>query len=249
MGKAHEDDEIEIDLREVFFALKKKLLLIIAAVLLGALLAGAYTKVLITPIYSSTSTILILTKETTLSSLADLQMGSQLTKDYSVLITSRPVLEEVIANLDLDMDYETLRENITINNPEDTRILEITVNHSDREQVRDIVDELASISSNFIGEQMEVIPPKIIEEGEVPEEQTSPNTMKNIAVGAAAGLILSAGAVVMMTVLNDTIKTEEDIERYLEISTLARIPDRKDYISGKKKKKKKRRRRRRRRSK
>ena len=240
MGKIHEDDEIEINFREVLFALKKKLLIIFAVIILGAGIAGGYTKLLVTPIYSSTSTMLVLTKETTLSSLADLQIGSQLTKDYSILITSRPVLEDVIDNLHLGIDYKTLKGMVSINNPEDTRILEITVTNSEPQKAKEIVDELSKVSSDFIGDQMEVVPPKIIEEGEIPKAQTSPDMKKNVALGALAGLILSAGIIVLMTVTDDTIKSEEDIERYLAIPTLASIPDRKDYISGKKNKKRRR---------
>ena len=249
MGHTKNDDEIEIDLREVFFALRKKIWLIIAAMLAGVVIAGLYTQVLVTPIYSAKSIMLVLTKETTLSSLADLQIGSQLTKDYSILITSRPVLEEVIKNLNLDISYKTLKENIEIDNPEDTRILEISVTNSDAETAKEIVDEVAEVSSEFIGEQMEVVPPKIIEKGEVPDVQTSPSMKKNIAIGAVAGAVLSAGVVILLTILNDTVKSEEDIERYLRIPTLASIPDRKDYITDKKKKKRRRRRKRRRRSK
>ena len=138
MGKQHDDDEIEIDLWELFFALKKRILILLAALVAGALLAGAYTKLMITPIYSATSTMLVLTKETTLASLADLQIGSQLTQDYSMLITSRTVLQDVIDNLGLDMDYRTLESNISINNPEDTRILEITVTNPDPEMSKKI---------------------------------------------------------------------------------------------------------------
>ena len=67
-------------------------LIVLAALLAGAVIAGVATKIFITPVYSATSTMLVLTKETTLSSLADLQIGSQVTKDYSILITSRTVL-------------------------------------------------------------------------------------------------------------------------------------------------------------
>lgn len=80
MGKTHDDDEVEIDLRELFYALKKHILIIFAALLAGAVIAGAATKIFITPVYSATSTMLVLTKETTLSSLADLQIGSPVNK-------------------------------------------------------------------------------------------------------------------------------------------------------------------------
>lgn len=228
-----ENDEIEIDLRELLFALKKRCLIVIAS---GLFLGGAAflcTKFLMTPVYTSTASMLVLTKETTLSSLADLQMGTQLTKDYEVLITSRPVLEEVIEKLRLDMDYKVLERLITIENPEDTRILEVSVEYESAETARDIVNELADVSSEFIGDMMEGVPPKLIEDGEAAATKTRPSTTKNTALGLLAGILLSAGAICLMTVMDDTIKTEDDVSRYLGISTLASIPDRKDYISGK----------------
>ena len=98
-NKMYEDrneDAIEIDVLELLFALRKKLWMIILAAVIGGLGAGIYSKVILSPVYTSTSMVYVLSKETTLTSLADLQIGSQLTKDYSVMITSRPVLQEVI---------------------------------------------------------------------------------------------------------------------------------------------------------
>lgn len=231
-----EGDEIEIDLLELLYALKKKALVILAVMLLGGCISCAFTKFLMTPVYTSTASMLVLTKETTLASLADLQMGSQLTNDYEVLITSRPVLEDVINHLGLDMEYEELEKLITISNPSDTRILEISVEYFDPRMAMNIVNELSSVASAFIGDKMEVVPPKMIEEGVMPTEKTSPSMEKNALIGLLLGLLLSAGVICVMTIMDDTIKTEEDVAKYLGLSTLASIPDRKDYITGKKKK-------------
>ena len=86
---------------------------------------------------------------------------------------------------------------------------------------------------------MEGVPPKIIDEGEVPDHKSSPSTMKNTALGILLGIVISCGVVTLYTVMDDTVKSEEDIEKYLGIPTLASVPDRKDYITGKKKKTKK----------
>ena len=236
MDYTYDDDTIEIDLKEIFYALWHRILIILLAGILGGVIAGAYTRYMMTPVYTSSSMLLVLTKETTLSSLADLQIGSQLTNDYSVMTTSRPVLEEVIDNLNLQMDYEELERMITISNPADTRILEISVEHPSPQMAMQIVNELSEVASEFIGDNMEVVPPKIIEEGIVPTEKTSPSTMRNTLLGILAGLFISGGIVVLMTVLNDSIKNEDDVEKYLGLSTLASVPDRKDYIGGKKKK-------------
>ena len=88
----YDDGEVEIDLLELLYALKKKLVILIAAMPAGAVIAGIYTETLNTPQYSATATMLVLTKENTLASLADLQLGSELTNDYRILILSRNVL-------------------------------------------------------------------------------------------------------------------------------------------------------------
>ena len=212
----------------------------------------AVTKLCITPMYTATSSMLVTTQETTLTSIADLQLGSALTGDYSILATSRSVLEEVIEDLGLNMNHHQLRGSITITNPEGTHIMEVTARSSDPETAKKIADTMAVVSAQYIKEKMEVAPPKIIEEAEVPSSPVSPSMNKNVMMGALAGFALAAGVVVFFSVLNsqraimnDSIKTEDDIERALGIPTLAVIPDRKDYIDdhgGSKKKKGKRRR-------
>ena len=227
----------KIDLVELFFTLLRHWKMILCSALAGGILFCAYTMYLMTPMYTSTSSILVLTKETTLASLADLQMGSQLTNDYSVLITSRPVLEEVISNLSLDMEYRDLGKCIKVTNPSDTRILEISVTYPSAAQSAKIVNELTTISSDFIGDMMEGVPPKIIETGEVPDHKTSPSVSKNTLLGILVGIVLSCGVVTVNMLLDDTIKSEDDVMHYLGIPTLASIPDRKDYVRVDKKKK------------
>ena len=98
----------------------------------------------------------ILSQETTLTSLADLQIGSQLTKDYEVIVRSRPILEDVIQNLGLNMSHQDLEKKISINNPTDTRILSISVTDPDPVMAKTIVDEVANASSEYIGDLMAV---------------------------------------------------------------------------------------------
>ena len=235
-----QDDEVEIDLLEIFNVLKSKFLILLTAGLLVGCLCGLFTKFVMTPVYTSTSSILVLSKETTLTSLADIQLGTSLTSDYTVLIKCTPVLEQVIKNLDLDMDSDALRKSISIENPSDSRILEISVQNTDPEQAKKIVDEIANVASNYIGDKMEVIPPKIIEIANLPTVQASPSMKKNVVMGFILGVVAAAAIVVVITIMDDTLKSEDDIAKYLGISVLAVVPDRKDYVhyKGKKRRKK-----------
>lgn len=223
--KFEDDDEIEIDLLELFYALRHRWWAILLALVIGAGAAGVYTKKLIAPHYQSTSMVYVLSKETTLASLADLQIGSQLTKDYSVIIKSRPVLQEVIDKQNLDLTTDELGEMITIDNPNDTRILSITVEDIEPMRAKAIVDEVTKSASNYIGDIMEMVPPKVIEDGVVAVKPSSPSVKKNAAVGGLGLAVLVCGLICLKTVLDDTIKSEEDIEKYLGLSVLAVIPD------------------------
>lgn len=222
----YENDEIEIDLLEIFKALKRRLWIILAATILCGGAAGAFSKFVLTPQYTSTAMVYILSKETTLTSLADLQIGSQLTKDYAVIVTSRPVLEDVIEKLGLDITYSDLKKKITINNPKDTRILSISAEDPDPRMAKAIADEIANTSSEYIGEIMEMVPPKMIEDGEVPTKKTSPSNAKNAVLGAMIGFVMVCGVIVLEVLMNDTIRTEDDVEKYLGLTVLAMVPER-----------------------
>lgn len=242
MENTHEiDDEIEIDLWEIFYALRTKWWALALALVLGSTLAIVYSKMILVPKYTSTSMVYILSKETTLTSLADLQIGSQLTKDYKVVVTSRPVLQEVIDTLKLDMSYEALKASIVLNNPADTRILSISIEDPDPVRAKAIVDQVASTSSKHISEIMELVPPKIIEEGIVSTQKSSPHVAKNAILGGMVALVLVCGVITMQVIMNDTIRCEDDIEKYLKLSTLAAIPEREaERRAGDKRGKKKR---------
>ncbi len=230
MYQDRDENKIEIDVMELLYEFKRKAWIVILAAVAGCLAAGLYSKVILKPVYTSTSMVYVLSKETTLTSLADLQIGSQLTKDYSVMITSRPVLEQVIEKQSLDLTYDQLKENITIDNPADTRILNMTVSDQDPVRAQAIVDEVARAASDYIGDIMEMIPPKIIEEGVVPDRPASPNVTRNAVLGGIALAAISCGVIILRVILNDTIRSEDDVSRYLGISVLAAIPDRGETV-------------------
>ncbi len=229
--------EDEIDLLELFRAWKRRIWLILLVTFLGGSIGFAFSKLALTPQFTSTAMMYVLSKETTLTSLADLQIGSQLTQDYKVITTSRPVLEGVIGELGLDLTYEQLKQKISIGNPQDTRILSVTVTDPDPQMAKKIVDSVANVSSEYIGDIMEMIPPKMIEDGQLPTQKSSPSNAKNAMLGAMLGMILTCGLITLQVILNDTIQTEEDVEKYLGLTVLAEIPVRDgEEANGKSKK-------------
>ncbi len=220
------DEEIEIDLLQLFFELRANIIQILAAAILGGALAFCISRFAITPQFTSTSMMYILSKETTLTSLADLQIGSQLTNDYKTIISSRPVLQNVVDKLQLPYTYKTLSKKVKIDNPQNTRIITIAVKDPDPQMAKTITDAIAETSSDFIGEIMEMVPPKIIETGEVPVLKSSPSNSRNALIGAFLGGAIVSVLVVIRMLLNDTIINTDDVSNYLGLSVLASVPER-----------------------
>ena len=226
MEKNFDDDEIDIDLLELLREFRRRIWIILGVIVLFGGVAGAFSKFVLTPQFKSTAMVYILSKETTLTSLADLQIGSQLTKDYKIIVTSRRVLNQVIDEMELGLTYKDLKEKVTIDNPQDTRILSISVEDPDPNMAKMIADKIATVSSDYIGDIMEMVPPKLIEEGEVPVLKSSPSNAKNALIGGLLGAVLICGLITVQVVMNDTIRTEEDVTKYLGLSVLASVPER-----------------------
>ena len=221
-----DDDDDEIDLAQIFFELKKNILFLVMALILGGGIGYSISKFVLVPTYTSTSMIYVMSKETTLTSLADLQIGSQLTSDYKVLVTSRTVMEDVIKKINIDnMDYLDLRRKITLENPQNTRILNISVLDTDPTRAKHLTDAVSECASDYIADIMEQDPPKIIEYGEIPLKKTGPHNGRNALIAAAVFFMITAGFIVISTITNDTIRTEDDIENYFNLPVLAVIPE------------------------
>lgn len=127
------NQEIEIDLVALFHELVKHWKALVASMVLLAAVFGLYSKITFVPEYEASAEMYVLTKSTSITSLADIQVGSSLTNDYEYVITGRTVLSQVIDNLDMDETYEQLSKRVSIENPTDTRVLKIVVTDTDLE--------------------------------------------------------------------------------------------------------------------
>lgn len=233
-----EEDEISIDLMELISVIFRKLHVIIFVGILFAAISFAGTKFLITPMYTSTTKMYVLSKQNDNATVtySDLQTGTQLTKDYMELVKSRPVLEKVINELHLDMSSDALKDSITVETPEDTRILSVSVEHPDPEMAKEIADKIREAVSVQITEIMSAEAVNTVEEGNLPENPSSPSMMKNIVIGGFLGCLLAVGIILLKFMLDDTIKTPDDVEKYLGLGVLASIPVQPGTKKSKKKK-------------
>lgn len=220
------DDGGEIDLVEIFYLFWGHALQIILCAILGGLLAFGYTRFLITPLYQAEAKMYMVSASAgSMISISDLQLGSQLTSDYKQLMVSRPLLEDVIESLDLNMGYGALKGMISVSNPADTRILSVTVTSSDPNLSCQIANELVDQAVDYLPRVMECDEPNVVERAVVPGGASSPNYARNVFFGVLLGVVACCAVLLIRFLVNDTFVTAEDLTRRFGIQPLASIPE------------------------
>ena len=223
----NENEEMEIDLLELFFLFRRRLKNIIIWALLVGALVGAYTYFMIPPKYQATAKLYIVSASNeSVVNLSDLQLATNLTGDYKELILSRPMMESAIKNLNLEgMSAGGLKSLLTISNPSGTRLIHITATTTDPKLSCDIANEVARLAVSWLPAIMESPEPNISEEAIVPKGRYSPSYTKNVLIGLLAGALLCYGFFVIQYLLDDTITSADDFEKYFGMVPLSSIPE------------------------
>lgn len=219
-----ESDEETIDLLELLYALLGKWREIAAATVACALIAAIGVLFFVTPKYQASSTIYVISRKDSAINISDLQIGTALTDDYIQVFHMWEVQEKVISNLDLPYTYNQLDGMLSVTNASNTRMLEIIVTSESAQEAADIANEYAEVVQDYIAKKMATDKPSIMSTALVPTVPVSPNKTKSILLGALLGFAVSAGVIVVITLLDDTYKTTEDIKKYTGLVTMAVIP-------------------------
>ena len=220
------EQEAEIDLIDLAWALLDKIHYIVLCFLIGAVIMNAYSYFLVRPTYKSTAKMYVVSaSKNSVVDLDALNIGTSLTADYEQLMLSYPVLEQVINKLNLNMDSDTLAKMITLENPTDTRILNINVVSTDPKSARDIANTLMDVSVDYLPKTMSTNAPNVAQKAKLADHKDGPSYTKYTMIGALAGAFLYCMYLVVKYLMDDTIHTADDMEKYFDIVPLAVIPD------------------------
>lgn len=219
-----DNDLVEIDVKELLnYLLGKVWFILLIAVCCGAAF-GVYAKKHQSFMYSACASIYIVTQEDGQASYADLQLGTQLINDYMTLATSENVISEVINETKLNMSYGQVRSNVDMNNPKDTRVIYFYVTNADSEVALKLVNSLVNVVVKRASELMSVPKSNVIDAGKIVAVYPTINVEKNAVIGGALGFAVSLIILVVLFVQNDTIRSEEDLKKYMKLDLLATIP-------------------------
>ena len=214
---------ITIDFKALFMELLDKSLIILFCGIFCGLATYLACSTVISLDYESTTKIYIMPQETEgQSSYVDLEVGSLLTTDYIEMIQGRDVIEEVISYYTLDLTYEGFLQKVTINNPTDTRIIEISVKDKDPYLARNLAIYLRDVASEAIENGMGIEGITVWEEANLPLESNITAPVWAV-ITACAAIFLMALAVVMRYLIIDKIVSADDVENRINLTVLGTI--------------------------
>ena len=235
--KSQVEDEQQIhsiNLPALFFHILEKLKYVVIAAVLLAVLGGLYGRFFVMPMYSATAKLYSVGQTESSINLSSLQIGTVLTLDYQEVFKTWEVHEMVRQELGLNYSYSQLQSLLTVTNPDDTRVLYITVQHPDAQLASDIANAYAQAARTFIMEAMDGEVPNLFSVALVPSSPVSVSRSSYMMIGFILGTILSLGIITLVFVFDDRPRNPDNVEDLTGLPTLAVIPTM-EPVKGKKK--------------
>ena len=219
----------EISLKEYFLIIRKRMWLIILLTVLSIVASGLVSYFVLEPEYQTFTTLMVgkpKDYQNVDSKLEynDLLLNQKLVSTYGELVKMRVVADEVIKNLKLDISYKDFREKVNVNLVKDTEIIKLEVVDPDPVLAAEIANETARVFMQNVKDIMMVENVQVIDEARVPDIPIKPRPNLNMAIAGVLGLMIGVFLVFLLEYLDSTIKTPDDVERYLDLPVVGTIP-------------------------
>lgn len=222
-----EEQGIEIDLMQIVRTLLGNLKYIVLVTLLFGVLGYFGSKMLVTPVYEAGAKMIVNTRKDESQNVTNDQINSakNLVSTYAVIIRSRDVLNQVITDLKLPDTYDQLASCISVKAVNDTQVMQITVQHSNRDTALAVASKLLEVAPDAIVERVEAGSVKTVEQAYAGQNPVSASALHYAVLAAMAGFILVCAVIVIVSLADNTYKTDMDIQRDLGLPVLGVIPD------------------------
>ncbi|MDK2917602.1 MAG: protein tyrosine kinase modulator [Candidatus Petromonas sp.] len=219
--------EYEIDLREYFEIIRKRIWIIILLMVVSVTISGIISYFVLPPIYETSATLMVSKpiNQDAMIQYSDVLLNQKLVKTYGEIIKSRSISSQVIENLDLDTTPQQLKEKVTVSPVKDTEIIQIKVTHTDPVLGTKIANELARVFMKDVTRIMKIDNVQVIDKAVVPHNPVKPRPLLNMVIAGFLGVMIGLGIVFLIEYLDNTIKTPNDVERYLELPIIGAIPN------------------------
>ena len=220
------EEELTIDLGQLFQLLKKNLKLIVLSMVICAVAAFAITTFLLPKKYASESSIFIVSKVNQETGTVDanaLSANSKQVNNYMELIKGKNILNKVAEQLNIE-DVKEVQNAISVSNKSETEIIDIKATTDDPTKSQQIVKATTEIFFKEVKETLKIENMTVLNDPEVEETPVSPSKKMNTLIGALLGLLCSGGYVFLTYLLDKRLRTKQEAENFLGIPVLAEIP-------------------------
>ncbi len=216
-----------IDLLELLGVVRRHILALVLCTVLAAGAGFAVSKFVLTPQYQASALMIVNTRQDATANVTSDQLtsASRLVATYSIIVKSDTVLNQVIANLGLDMSYETLAQKVGVAAVDDTQVMQITVTDPNAEGARLVCEQITQVAPDAILTAVEAGSVKVISAASVDPDPVSPNVLRNTAIAGVLGLVLCLGVLFLRVLLDNKINTEEDVTKHLGLTVIGVIPN------------------------
>ncbi len=220
-----------IDMLHVLRTLWHRVWIIILAGIVSATIGFSYSAFVISPDYSSSILLYVNNSSinlgnTTFSiSASDISASQSLVKTYTELLKNRTTLERVIDKSGVKYTYIELYGMIEAESSHETEIMKVTVTGKDPYEVAKIANCIAEVLPVRISEIIDGASMEIVDSAIPHLQKVAPSITKHTAVGMIIGVLISAIAIVIAAVLDDTIHNEEYVLQTYDYPILAKVPN------------------------
>lgn len=217
--------EETISLKEIFEIIKKRLLLILAFILGAALIAAVVSYFFLTPTYEASSQFIVnqgQQDQNTQYNVNEAWSNTEIINTYNVIITSPAILDEVVEELELPYSSGILAEKIQVGNAQDSQVVTVTATDESPEMAVQLANTTVSVFQENIPEILSVDNVTILSQAELSANPSpvAPNPLLNIAIAIVLGGMVGVGLAFLLEYLDNTITSEEDIEKKLGLPVL-----------------------------
>lgn len=222
------DDETSVDLMEIIWALRSRIVWILAVALFGAAVAYGISCFLIEPTYTAQVIMYVNNRSSNAYAeavnQADLNASKELVPTYQAIVSTKSAMKRAIAEKGISgYTPEQLMGMVSTQLVEDTGIFAITVKCKDQYKVADIANAVAESGTSEISKYIEGTTATIIDRAVTPVGQSSPNNRRNALLGFLLGTLLSSGVVLAIHFLDTRLKKVDDFAKVMDSPVLGTI--------------------------
>ena len=219
----------EIDLKEFVMLFWDRKVSIILITIIFMLIGIIYSVGFVTPKYTSSTTLLLATSESSNSktntiTTSDITLNSKLVSTYSELVKSKNVTRQVISNLGIDETEDELRDSITVSSVKDTELIKISVTDKNATNAYNIANEIAKVFTQKVSEIYNINNVQVLDQAEVSSVPSNINHTKDVIMFTFVGLFVAIVFVLVANMLDTTIKSSEEVEKLCNVPVIASIP-------------------------